>query len=281
VDHGIEGKEARTNSGKSEMGTVQLKAFHQSGSLVVEVQDDGAGLDPDKLIQKAVEKGLIKAGTSLTPKEAYNLIFLSGFSTKAAVTDISGRGVGMDVVKTNIQQLQGDLQIDTVYGKGTCFRIKLPLTLAIIDGMIIRSKEERYIIPLSHVHESLRPTEEDIHPVTGIGHVLSLRGETLPLYHLSVLLGKKSSTNTKPSDQIAIVIRTQAQPFSVLVDDIVGQHQIVVKQLGSEHKNLRGFSGSAILGDGKPSLILEMGELVKRHGGTSMNITQPIRRATA
>lgn len=263
VDHGIESSEIRQALGKPAVGTLWLKAFHQSGSLIIELRDDGAGLNPEKLKSKAIEKGILKPNAQLTSEEAYQLIFAAGFSTKEVVTDVSGRGVGMDVVKTNIEKLQGQILITTELGRYTCFTVKLPLTLAIIDAMVILVEKERFVVPLSHVHESLRPKAEELNFVTGIGHMLCLRGESLPLYFLSTLLGKKPS---KPASEcIAIVCRhARAAPFSVLVDDILGQHQVVIKKLGQEHQQLKGFSGSAILGDGKPSLILELLELAAR-----------------
>ena len=177
----------------------------------------------------------------------------------------------MDVVKTNIEALQGDIQISTELGKGTCFRIQLPLTLAIIDGMIVESQRGRYVIPLPQVHESVRPKASDVQFITGFGEVLCLRGENLPLYRLTDLFGKKGSV-TKPELMTAIVFRPQSQAFAVLVDDIIGQHEVVVKRLGAEYQDLRGFSGSAILGDGKPALILEPVELIRR----ARPVTQPL-----
>ncbi len=282
VDHGVESPEVRLQKGKDAFGKLFLTASHQSGNLVIEIKDDGAGLDPAKLIAKAVEKGILKPGAQLSDREAYNLIFASGFSTKTEVTDVSGRGVGMDVVKTNIEAIQGDIQISTEINKGTTFTIRLPLTLAIIDGMIVKTAQDRFVIPLSHVHESVRPAPEDVHYVSGMGDIYTLRGENFPLYRLSKLLNP-SSVVPSHWDGIAIVVRTQAQPFAVLVDDIIGQQQVVIKQLGAEHQANRGFSGSAILGDGRPSLILELPDLVNRAPGTraSSNNASAQRRNAA
>ncbi len=264
VDHGIESPEKRKAAGKPETGQILLSAYHQSGSLVIEVRDDGGGIDAERLRQKAVEKGILKPDQTLPDRDAYQLIFHSGFSTKAVVSDVSGRGVGMDVVKTNIQRLQGDIQIETTLGKGTCFKVRLPLTLAIIDGMVIRCRNERYVIPLSHVHESIRPQESDLHWVTDLGEVLCLRGENIPLVRLASIFG---TTREKPParDSTVIVCRPESGAFAIVVDDIIGQQQVVIKQLGHEHRHIKGFSGSAILGDGRPALILELSELVKRH----------------
>ena len=181
----------------------------------------------------------------------------------------------MDVVKTNIEALQGEIQIETEFGKGSCFRIRLPLTLAIIDGMVIRSLQERYVIPLSHVHESLRPAANDIHYVSGLGEILSLRGESLPLIRLRSVL-TPSAPNLAANESTVIVCRPEGRSFAVMVDDIIGQHQVVVKQLGQEHAQLKGFSGSAILGDGRPALILELSEIEKKN-----RVTNPGLRSVA
>jgi two-component system chemotaxis sensor kinase CheA len=264
VDHGIESAEVRRERNKPETGTIKLSAYHQSGSLVIEIRDDGGGLDAEKLKTKAIAKGFLQAGSVMTDQEAYHLIFLPGFSTKEQVSDVSGRGVGMDVVKSNIKQLQGDVSIDTELARGSCFKIKLPLTLAIIHGMVIHCSDERYVIPLAHVHESIRPKKEDIKFTSGVGEFLLLRQENIPFYRISHLLNKRSKSTKEAWDGIAIVVRTQETPFAILVDDIIGQYQIVIKSLGKEIQQIKGFSGSAILGDGRPALILELGELIKK-----------------
>lgn len=264
VDHGIESAEDRKKAGKSVTGRISLSAFHKGGKIVIEIKDDGKGLDPQKLREIAIKKGLIKESTILSDKEAQNLIFAPGFSTKSEVTEISGRGVGMDVVKTNIEKtLHGDVSLESEVGKGTKFQIQLPLTLAIIDGMIMTSKNEKYIIPITQVHESIQPPKQDVHTVSGFGDIFSLRGEQLPLFRLGKLLGLEASL--KPvHESIAVVVRTGAAPFAVLVDDVIGQHQVVIKSLGAEVKNLKGIAGGAILGDGKAALILDLNELIQR-----------------
>ncbi len=262
-DHGVESPEIRQAKGKAESGTVKLNAYHQSGKLVIEVKDDGGGIDGARLTAKAIEKGILKAGTVLPEQEAIHLIFHPGFSTKAQVTEVSGRGVGMDVVKTNIEALQGEVQVETVLGEGTTFKVILPLTLAIIDGMVVQNEGCRFVVPLSHVHETLKPGVEDVKHTTTMGEVLLLRGENLPLYRLNTLLGHKKSAMKAANEQIAMVIRYAGNPFAVLVDDILGQQQVVIKEVGHEIQNLKWMSGSAILGDGKPAIIIEMNELVK------------------
>lgn len=267
VDHGIENElEKRTTAGKLATGKIILKAYHQSGYLVIEVIDDGAGLDAQRLRNKAIEKGIITESKVLTEKECHHLIFAPGFSTKAVVTEVSGRGVGMDVVRTNIEAMQGEVEIHTVLGKGTTFKVVLPLTLAIIDGMIVRSDEDRFVIPISHVRESLRPTVGAVKMTKELGEILMLRGETLPLFRLSNLLGRRSAQPKDVTQMIAVVSTVGDKPFSVLVDDIIGQHEVVIKQLGEEVRGVKGFAGTAILGDGRPSLILELSELAKNRG---------------
>lgn len=259
VDHGIESPEKRKTAGKSEEGTLILKAFHQAGKLILEIRDDGGGINTEILMQKAVEKKILPPGKKLSHKEAVNLIFHPGFSTKQEVTEVSGRGVGMDVVKTNIESLQGEIQIETELGKGTTFRILLPLTLAIIDGMVIKCGEERFVVPLAQVHESVQPEAKDIQWNTGQLETFILRKEPMPLVRLAHTLGRRSTVSA--TQAIAIVIRTTQKPFALLVDDILGQHQVVVKKLGPELQGLKAFSGSAVLGDGKPALILEPAEI--------------------
>ncbi|OFZ18751.1 MAG: hypothetical protein A2X94_06095 [Bdellovibrionales bacterium GWB1_55_8] len=280
VDHGLESTEERVARGKSSQGTVWLSAFHQGSHIVIEVRDDGHGLDAQKLIAKAREKGVIKPNQELTDEQAYHLVFAPGFSTKTEITDISGRGVGMDVVKNNIQQLQGEIQLETEKGKGTCFRILLPLTLSIIDGMVIRAGEERYVVPISQVHESVQPEGQDVHFVTGLGEVLSLRGENIPLFRLTSVLGRK--TVPRPvTESIAIVIRNGKSPFSILVDDIIGHQQVVIKRLGHGVQNMKGISGGAILGDGRAALILDFNELASRATPATSAITSAVMKGAA
>jgi two-component system chemotaxis sensor kinase CheA len=262
VDHGIEKAEARAAAGKPTKGLVKLQASHRAGKLLIEVIDDGGGLDPEKLKAKAVEKGLLKPDAVLSENEAFNLIFAPGFSTKEKVTDVSGRGVGMDVVKTNIQDLGGEVQIESKVGIGTTFRVVLPLTLAIVESMIVNASGHKFVIPMNHVHENLQPSEKSIQRDQGVEDVLMLRNENLPLLRLGDFFGLKS--DRKPEEMIAMVMRDGPSPFALLVDDILGQFQVVVKQLGPEAQGSRGVSGVTILGDGKPALILEPGELIKR-----------------
>ncbi|MCM2322676.1 MAG: chemotaxis protein CheA [Oligoflexia bacterium] len=264
ADHGIEAAEERVRAGKPRDGQVKIRASHQGDRVIIEVIDDGKGVNPVIIKAKAIEKGILSRDAEISDRQAAELLFHPGFSTKSEVTDISGRGVGLDVVKTNIEKLQGEVQIESVPGQGTTFRILLPLTLAIIDGMVVTLGEERYVIPVAHIHESLQPTTDDIHHFTGVGEMLSLRGENLPLFRLSSVLNRKVKARTS-TDCIAIVVRTGEKPFAILVDDIIGQQQVVIKRLGEELKDIRGFSGSSILGDGRAALILDINELVGRN----------------
>ncbi len=264
VDHGLEDSAGREGAKKPVTGNVYLSASHRAGHVVIEVRDDGKGLDAEKLIAKAKAKGILAADASLTPEQAYQLIFAAGFSTKEQVTDVSGRGVGMDVVRTNIAALQGNVEIETILGKGTCFRIFLPLTLAIIDSVVIRIGTEKYVIPLAQISEFFRPHEGEINFVYERSELLTLREETLPAFRLASLM-KRNEKEQKPAWLLnALIIRDSSRAaFAVLVDQIVCQQQIVIKPLGSELRGKIGVMGSAILGDGRPALILDLFELIK------------------
>jgi len=223
----------------------------------------------------AIAKGVLKPGVQLTEKEAYQLIFAPGFSTKEKVTDVSGRGVGMDVVKTNISDLGGEIRIDSAIGKGTTFTIVLPLTLAIVESMVVTYSNNKFVIPLSQVHETLNPKENMVQHSHDLGNVLMLRGENMPLIRLGDFFDIKSS---QPLTQmIAMVIRTGKDPFALVVDDILGQFQVVTKPLGSELSDTKGVSGTTILGDGKPALIIECNDLLKRK--IKNNYVPPVKGA--
>lgn len=259
-DHGLESTEGRIKAGKSETGNITIAAFHEGNNLVIEIKDDGNGIDPDVIRKKAIERKLIGANSQISDLDIIQYIFHPGFSTKEQVTEVSGRGVGMDVVKTNIEKLSGAVQVKTSLGGGSTFKVVLPLTMAIIDGMVIRVGTDKYIIPLAQVHESLKPTKEIVHFVTGLGNCLNLRGEVLPLFNIGKTLNRKMDTSSD-WDKIAIIIQSSEFNFAVLVDDILHQQQVVIKTLGGEIKNNKGFMGSSILGDGKPSFILDLNEL--------------------
>lgn len=260
VDHGLESTEARLAAGKDEEGIVSIKAFHEGNNLVIEIRDDGKGINPKIIREKAIEKGVISANATMSDDDLVNLIFHPGFSTKSEVSEISGRGVGMDVVKTNIEKLSGEVKVVTELGKGSVFKVVLPLTLAIIEAMVTKIGDERYIIPLGQVYESLSPTPDIVHHVNGVGDCLKLRGEVIPLFKISKAL-QRNIVEKPIHQQIAIIVNSGERSFAVLVDDILHQQQVVIKKLGDEIKNQKGFMGSSILGDGRPAFILDLLEL--------------------
>lgn len=257
VDHGLETTEARIAAGKPEEGKVEIMAFHEGSCLVIQVTDDGKGINPEIIRKKAIEKKVISPNAQLSDQELVNLVFHPGFSTKEQVTEISGRGVGMDVVKTNIEKLGGEVKVLSRVGVGSSFRITLPLTLAIIEGMVVRCQKEHFVVPLQQVHEFLHPKAKDINFVTGGGVFLSMRGEVLPVFDLSVEMGVSKSCDNY-ENKIAIVIRQGGLPFAVMVDDILRQQQVVIKKIGKELRQIKGLMGSSILGDGKPAFIIDL-----------------------
>ena len=260
VDHGLETTEDRIKAGKSEEGIVTIKAHHEGNNLVIEISDDGKGINPKIIREKAIEKGVISANATMSDSDIVNLIFHPGFSTKSEVSEISGRGVGMDVVKTNIEKLSGEVKVITKLGEGSVFKVVLPLTLAIIEAMVTKIGDERYIIPLGQVYESLSPTADLVHHVIGVGDCLKIRGEVIPLFKISKAL-QRTVVDKPIHEQIAIIVNTNDRSFAVLVDDILHQQQVVIKKLGEEIKNQKGFMGSSILGDGRPAFILDLVEL--------------------
>lgn len=263
VDHGIETGDEREAVGKAREGHVKLTAYNQGDNLIIEIHDDGKGLDVEKIMKKARAIGLIGPHVKLSDHEAHQLIFASGFSTKEAVTSLSGRGVGMDVVKTHVEQVQGSIEIQSELGQGTCFRIVLPLTLALIEGMIIKAGGQRFVVPISAIIESLQPKKEHIQWVAGKGYYLKLRGDTVPVYRLTEIF-RSPVEAVDLSQCIAVIGRTpKGESYAVIVDDIIGQQQIVIKSLGPELKNIVGVTGAAILSDGRAALILDMSDLVQ------------------
>ncbi|MEI8387533.1 MAG: chemotaxis protein CheA [Verrucomicrobiota bacterium] len=262
VDHGIELPAEREAAGKPRTGSIRLAASHVGGNILVEVSDDGAGLRADALLAKAIERGMLLPGTSLPEKEIYDLIFAAGFSTAAKVTDLSGRGVGMDVVKRNISRLRGKIEIESSPGQGTSFKIYLPLTLAIIDGLMVAVGTQRYIIPTLSVRESFRPTPGMISTVQGRGEMVNVRGSLLPLLRLYQHFGITPRT-PDPCQSMVVVVESAQEARCILVDDLLGQQEVVIKSLGDSFKNNRTLSGAAILGDGQVGLILDPRALVQ------------------
>ncbi|MEJ7804521.1 MAG: chemotaxis protein CheA [Telluria sp.] len=261
IDHGIEMPEARMAAGKTEAGRLFLSAGHQGGNIVIEVSDDGGGLNRERILAKARENGLA-VNDNMTDSEVWQLIFAPGFSTAEAVTDVSGRGVGMDVVKRNITAMGGTVDIRSAKGFGTTISISLPLTLAILDGMSIRCGEEVYILPLGFVVESLQPAPDDIKEISGNGRVIKVRGDYLPLIPLYQMFDIVPRF-TNPSEGIVVILEADGRKAGLFVDDLVGQQQVVVKNLESNYRKVTGISGATILGDGGVSLILDVSALMR------------------
>ncbi len=261
IDHGIEMPDVRKAAGKSETGRLFLSASHQGGSIIIEVSDDGGGLNRDRILAKARQNGL-PLSDNMTDAEVWQLIFAPGFSTAEQVTDVSGRGVGMDVVKRNITAMGGTVDIRSAKGFGTTISISLPLTLAILDGMLIQTGEEVYILPLGFVLESLQPAPEDVKEISGKGRVIKVRGEFLPLIPLYQIFDI-APRFTDPCQGILVIVETEGKKACLFVDELVGQQQVVVKNLESNYRKVTGISGATILGDGGVSLILDVTALVR------------------
>ncbi|MCP5244444.1 MAG: chemotaxis protein CheA [Burkholderiales bacterium] len=260
LDHGIESPEKRIAAGKLAKGTITLRAFHQGGSIVIEVGDDGAGLNRERIIAKALERG-ISVHDGMTDQEVWMLIFEAGFSTAEQVTDVSGRGVGMDVVKRNIQDMGGRVEIDSVFGVGTRITIRLPLTLAILDGLSVAVGDQMFIVPLTYITESLQVKSGDIKTVGGVGRVVHVRGNYLPVIALHEIFNIKPNA-TQIEDGILVILDAEGHKAAMFVDALVGQHQVVIKSLESNYRRVVGVSGATIMGDGKVALILDTTGLV-------------------
>jgi two-component system chemotaxis sensor kinase CheA len=259
LDHGIEDPDTRVAAGKSAVGNLILSAEHQGGNICIEVTDDGAGLNREKILAKAASQGLA-VSDSMSDEDVGMLIFAPGFSTAEQVTDVSGRGVGMDVVKRNIQEMGGHVEIHSQAGKGTAIRILLPLTLAILDGMSVKVNDEVFILPLNAVMESLQPQAEDLHPLAGGERVLQVRGEYLPLVELFRVF-EVEGAKTDATQGIVVILQSAGRRYALLVDQLVGQHQVVVKNLESNYRKVPGISAATILGDGSVALIVDVSAL--------------------
>ncbi len=267
VDHGLEADpEQRRQAGKPEAGRVELRAFHKGGNIYIEIADDGRGLNRDALVKKAIDRGLLAPDANPTDQEVWNLVFEPGLSTAKSVTDVSGRGVGMDVVKRNIEQLRGQIEITSTLGKGTTFSIRLPLTLAIIDGMVIQVGRQRYIIPTLSIIRSVRPAREDLSTVLGRGEMLNLQGNLIPLFRLGRLFDIADACD-EPTEAIVVIVEDEGHQIGLLTDGLLGQQQIVIKSLGESMQGIPGLAGGAVMPDGQVGLILDVGGLVKlAHG---------------
>ncbi|MGE8330403.1 MAG: chemotaxis protein CheW, partial [Paraburkholderia nemoris] len=272
LDHGIETVEARRAAGKDSTGQLVLSAAHHGGNIVIEVSDDGAGLRRDKILAKAAKQGM-QVSETMSDEEVWNLIFLPGFSTAEQVTDVSGRGVGMDVVKRNIQSMGGHVEITSHAGKGSTTRIVLPLTLAILDGMSVKVGNEIFILPLNFVMESLQPQAEDIYTVANGERVVRVRGEYLPLVALHEVFNVEGAKQ-EPTQGIVTIMQTEGRRFAMLIDELVGQQQVVVKNLETNYRKVHGISAATILGDGSVALIVDVAALNREtrhaHGALSL-----------
>ena len=273
-DHGIESKEERIAAGRKEQGTVELKAYNEGNHIVVEITDDGKGMDPATLKAKAIEKGIIgeREADTMTDREAYSLIFKAGFSTAKVVTNVSGRGVGMDVVKTNIEKLNGIIDVDSTYGEGTTLKLKIPLTLAIIQSLLVGVQEEYYAIPLASVIETVRISQDEIYTVENKS-VLRLRNEVLPLVRLADIFGVDSVFDNSEQAYV-VVIGLAENKIGVIVDFLIGQEEVVIKSLGSYLKGTEGIAGATIRGDGRVTLIVDIAAMMQMAKQVKVSVTK-------
>ncbi len=263
LDHGIEMPAERVAAGKPETGTIELKAYHRGGHIVIEIMDDGRGLNRHKLIAKAMEKGLISENSILSDKQAFELIFMPGFSMAESITDISGRGVGMDVVRRNIQTLGGNIEIISDLGKGTTISIQLPLTLAIIDGQSVAVGNETYIVPLVSIMESIKINEKMLNKIAGKGETFRLRDQYIPIIRMHKIFNVRHKNQSETSEGVIVVVEGQGILCGLFVDELLGPQQVVVKSLETNYRRVEGVSGATILGDGSVALILDVPGLVR------------------
>jgi len=258
LDHGIESPEERLAADKPEMGLIELRAYHKGGSIVIEIQDDGCGLPKDRILNKAIEQGIADADQDLSERQIYELIFQPGFSTTNSVSDLSGRGVGMDVVRRNINELGGTVEISSEEGVGSTFTIRLPLTLAILDGQIISAGSDTYIMPLVSIVESLQIQPEMINMVAGRGETIRLRDEYIPIIRLHEVFEIEDAKAADLCDGLLVIVEGDGRRCGLFVDDLIGQQQVVVKSLAANYQQVEGVSGATILGDGSVALILDV-----------------------
>lgn len=259
-DHGIETPDQRVWNDKPVQGTIHLRAYQRSGRIMIEIEDDGAGINRQRVLSKAIEKGIVAQDAQLSDQEIDQLIFAPGFSTAEKVTSVSGRGVGMDVVRRNIESLGGHVHITNHPGKGSVFTVSLPLTLAILDGMIVRVGAEHYIVPITSIIETLRPNAGEVHRIQDKGDVINVRGEIVPLIYLHSVFGIDQAVH-KAEEALIVLVESGRERFGLVVDELIGQQQVVIKSLEANADPVKGISGATILGDGKVSLILEINEL--------------------
>ncbi len=262
LDHGIETPEERLEAGKSEVGTLELKAFHEAGSILIQIIDDGAGLNTEKILEKARERGLVGENEELTEERIHNLIFQPGFSTAEQISDVSGRGVGMDVVRRNINDLGGRVDVQSQPKKGSVFTIRLPLTLAILDGQLVQVGDESYVVPLLSIIESVVIKKEFIHRIAGDTQVYRLRENFIPMADLVGIFGGVSRDEDALANKLLVIVEVEGRRYGLVVDDLQEQQQVVIKSLGANYKNIAGLSGATILGDGMVALIIDVISLV-------------------
>lgn len=278
MDHGLETTPERIAAGKKEEGTITLNAYHQGGNIVIEVADDGAGLNEEKILQKAVEKKLVPEKNNLSPEEIHQLVFLPGFSTADAVSDISGRGVGMDVVRKNIQALNGTIEVRSQRHKGSTFIIRLPLTLAILDGQLVQVCNETYIFPLVSIVESIQISRSSLNRVTAGQYVMQLRDEYIPIVCLDQVFGLREADDSS-ENLMLVVVEGDTEKIGIVVDDLLGQQQVVIKSLEQNYKKVSGISGATILGDGTVALIIDISSIDKKLVPVKNNSHRPERAA--
>ncbi len=261
IDHGLEAPAARQAAGKPVTGRVRLEASQQGGSVYIEVSDDGRGLDRERILSRARAHGLVGAGETPSDQEVFALIFRPGFSTAETVSEISGRGVGMDVVKQNVEALGGSLAIRSEAGRGTRFLIKLPLTLALLDGQVLRVGNQVYVLPLVSITESVQPAPGSVHTIEGALEVIVVRRETLPMLRLGRLFGVPAGADD-PTEGIVVIVEHEGRRSALLIDGLLGQQQVVIKSLEAHFRKVDGVAGATILGDGSVSLILDVPGLI-------------------
>lgn len=261
MDHGLESTERRIAAGKSEVGTITLNAYHKGGNVTVEVSDDGGGLNRDKILAKARERGLVGPDEELSDDRVYNLIFAPGFSTADVISDVSGRGVGMDVVRRNINELGGHIQVISEPGKGTTVRIRLPLTLAILDGQLVRVGTETYVVPLVAIVETIQIQRERVNSVAGRAELFRLRDDYIPIIRLYELFGIEPDT-TDLLDGLLMIVEADGRRVGIFVDDLLAQQQVVIKSLETNFRPVQGLAGATMLGDGRVALIIDVPGLI-------------------
>jgi two-component system chemotaxis sensor kinase CheA len=260
IDHGIEAPDIRVAANKDKQGTIVLKAYHRGGNIEIEIQDDGYGLNKQLILDKAISKNLIAKDASLKDSEAFNLIFHPGFSTAAKVTDVSGRGVGMDVVKKAIENLRGHVEISSKQGKGSTFKISLPLTLAIIEGMLVRVGEQRYVVPTNSIIKSFKLEKKNYITIENKKEVVMVMGDLIPLLRINRLFRIKEKTKDQ-FDGVVVIVMNKNKKKALLLDELLGKDEFVIKNLGETFKGVKGVAGGAILGDGKVGLIMDIASL--------------------